>query len=50
MLIPGELLIALREPEGMSEAQWLALRTVLDRLLGLLLNGRSLYARQLLTV
>ena len=48
VLIPGELLIALREPEKMQYEHWQQLRGVLDRMLSLQLNGKKLYARQLL--
>ncbi len=48
VLISGKLLIALREPEKMQHEQWQQLRGVLDRMLSLQLNGKKLYARQLL--
>ena len=48
VLIPGELLIALREPEKMQAQHWQKLRGILDRMLSLQLNGKKLYARQLL--
>lgn len=48
VLVSGELLIALREPEKMQHEHWQQLRGVLDRMLSLQLNGKKLYARQLL--
>nr|CAA6807724.1 MAG: DNA recombination and repair protein RecO [uncultured Thiotrichaceae bacterium] len=48
VLISGELLIGLRNPETMADSQWTALRSVLDRMLSLQLAGKTLYARQLL--
>ncbi len=48
VLISGELLTGLRNPSEMSDALWQALRTVLDRMLSLQLNGKKLHARQLL--
>ncbi|MGB0846523.1 MAG: DNA repair protein RecO [Thiolinea sp.] len=50
VLISGELLIALRYPEVVPAEQWQVLRRVLDQMLALLLNGKTLYARQLLSV
>lgn len=50
VLINGDLLIALRNPAEMSDLQLRALRGVLDRMLSLQLAGRTLYARQLLTM
>ncbi len=50
VLIPGALLIALRDPEKMQQEQWQQLRGVLDRMLSLQLNGKKLYARQLLNL
>ena len=46
--IPGSLLIALREPETLSAAQYPELRHVLDHLIQMLLKGKTLNARQLL--
>ena len=48
VLVSGELLIALREPEKMQHEHWQQLRGVLDLMLSLQLNGKKLYARQLL--
>lgn len=48
VLITGELLIGLRNPPEMPDALWQTLRTVLDRMLSLQLDGKKLYARQLL--
>lgn len=48
-LISGQLLIALREPQTMPHEAWHELRLILDRLWRVLLKGRTLYARQLLT-
>lgn len=48
-LISGALLLALRAPEQMPLAAWRELRTVLDRLWWVLLKGKTLYARQLLS-
>lgn len=50
VLIPGELLIGLRNPPEMSAVHWQLLRGVLDRMLSLQLNGKRLFARQLLNV
>ncbi|MEZ5537358.1 MAG: DNA repair protein RecO [Thiolinea sp.] len=50
VLISGELLIGLRNPQTLSDSQLMTLRTVLDRMLSLQLNGKTLYARQLLTL
>ena len=48
VLVSGELLIALREPGKMQHEHWQQLRGVLDLMLSLQLNGKKLYARQLL--
>lgn len=48
-LISGSLLLALRTPEQMTLKAWRELRAVLDRLWQVLLKGKILYARQLLT-
>ncbi|TXH70711.1 MAG: DNA repair protein RecO [Thiothrix sp.] len=48
-LISGALLVALRTPEQMPLIAWRELRLVLDRLWRVLLKGKTLYARQLLT-
>lgn len=48
-LISGALLLALRTPEQMPLAAWQELRLVLDRLWRVLLKGKTLYARQLLS-
>lgn len=50
VLISGELLIGLRSPPDMSDLHWQALRVVLDRMLSLQLDGKKLYARQLLNM
>ena len=50
VLITGELLIGLRNPPEMQDVLWQTLRTVLDRMLSLQLNGKKLYARQLLNM
>lgn len=50
VLIAGELLIALRNPLTMQAAHWQALRSVLDRVLSLQLDGKVLHARQLLNI
>ncbi len=47
--VSGELLIALRTPEQMLLPHWQELRQLLDRLFRLLLKGKTLYARQLLS-
>lgn len=46
--VPGSLLIALREPETMNAGQCRELRQLLDHLIQMLLNGKTLNARQLL--
>ncbi|MCB1637260.1 MAG: hypothetical protein KDI15_00260, partial [Thiothrix sp.] len=46
--VPGELLVALRDPLAMTPPQWLMLRRLLDQLLRLYLEGKTLYSRQLL--
>ncbi|MCB1621048.1 MAG: DNA repair protein RecO [Thiothrix sp.] len=46
--LPGELLVALRDPLGMTPRQWLQLRQLLDQLLRLYLEGKTVYSRQLL--
>lgn len=48
-LIAGRLLLALRTPEAMTLNAWRELRLVLDRLWRVLLKGKPLYARQLLS-
>lgn len=48
-LISGALLLALRNPEQMPLVAWQELRWVLDRLWKVLLKGKTLYARQLLS-
>ncbi len=48
-LISGALLLALRTPEQMPLSAWQELRRVLDRLWCILLKGKTLYARQLLS-
>ncbi|MEZ5476065.1 MAG: DNA repair protein RecO [Thiolinea sp.] len=48
-VISGHLLLALRTPEQLSAEQARELRRVLDRLLRLLLKGKILYARPLLS-
>lgn len=48
-LISGSLLLALRAHEQMSLLAWQELRMVLDRLWRVLLKGKTLYARQLLS-
>lgn len=48
-LIAGRLLLALRRPEQMPLAAWRELRFVLDRLWRVLLKGKTLYARQLIS-
>jgi DNA repair protein RecO (recombination protein O) len=48
--IAGSLLIALREPEVMNAEQRLELRHVLDHLLQVLLKGKTLNARRLISV
>lgn len=50
VLISGELLIALRNPLELPDLQLRALRGVVDRMLSLQLDGKTLYARQLLTM
>ena len=48
-VLSGELLIALREPAQLSLPLGRELRQVLDRLWRILLKGKTLYARQLLS-
>lgn len=48
-VISGGLLLALREPERLTDADASELRLVLDRLLRFLLKGKTLYARSLLS-
>lgn len=48
-LISGALLLALRAPEQMSLLAWRELRRVLDGCWRVLLKGKTLYARQLLS-
>lgn len=48
-LISGTLLLALRAPEQMALPAWRELRRVLDRCWRVLLKGKTLYARQLLS-
>ena len=50
VLIAGELLVGLRNPPEMKDAQWQALRLVLDRMLFFQLDGKKLFARQLLSM
>lgn len=48
-LVSGALLLALRTPAQMPLTAWRELRWVLDRLWRVLLKGKTLYARQLLS-
>lgn len=48
-VVSGALLVALRDPQALPPVCQQELRQVLDRLLRLLLPGKTLYARQLLS-